>query len=103
MTKALLLAVAVLGACETTPYQTTPLDGAIGCAAMSCGPDEVCVEYTAGIDAGPGGGVTNECFAVPEGCYIFNCSGVRCAPCIQALCPSVPVEVNGRNVYCAAP
>lgn len=88
-------AVFVLMACETTPYQTTPLDGSIGCAAMTCAADEVCVE------AAPGG--TSSCFAVPDGCYIFNCSGVRCAPCIQALCESTPVEVNERNVYCPAP
>jgi hypothetical protein len=96
--RGLLLAVATLAACETTPYQTTPLDGSIGCASTTCGADEVCVEYAPGIDAGAG--ATTECFAVPDGCYIFNCSGVHCAPCIQALCSAQPVEVNERNVYC---
>ncbi len=89
-----LLAFALIAACETTPYQTTPLDGPIGCASMSCAADEVCVE------AAPGG--ASSCFAVPKGCYIFNCSGVRCAPCIQALCTTTPVEVSERNVYCPA-
>lgn len=89
------LVVVALVACETTPYQTTPLDGSFGCASMACAADEVCVE------AAPGG--ASSCFAVPRGCYIFDCSGVRCAPCIQALCSTKPVAVNERNVFCPAP
>lgn len=94
--RALLLALAVTAGClETTPYQTTPLDGSIGCASATCAADEVCVE------AAPGG--ASSCFAVPDGCYIFNCAGKRCAPCVRALCSTEPVEVAGRNVYCPAP
>ena len=93
---ALAALVALAAGClETTPYQTTPLDGSISCASMTCDADQVCVE------AAPGG--ASSCFSVPAGCYIFNCSGVRCAPCIQALCSTQPVEVNERNVYCPAP
>lgn len=94
--KALLLVLAATAGClETTPYQTTPLDGSIGCASATCADDQVCVEEA------PGG--ASSCFTVPSGCYIFNCSGKRCAPCVQALCSTEPVEVNARNVYCPAP
>ena len=93
--KAALLLLLVAGCLETTPYQTTPLDGGISCASTTCAADEVCVEDM------PGG--TSSCFAVPDGCYIFNCSGKRCAPCIQALCAAEPVEVNERNVFCPTP
>jgi hypothetical protein len=96
-----LVLVASLAACETTPVQTNPLDGGISCGTSMCGDNEVCVDHAAGIDAGPGPSGSMSCFTVPRGCYIFNCGGVSCAPCMQALCAPTPVQVAGRNVDCA--
>ena len=98
-----------LVACETTPYQTTALDGGIACGTSSCASGEVCVEQAAGIDAADGHDTaTRFCFAPPNGCYVFNCHGVKCAPCLLALCALCTdndsgcnyVDVAERNVYC---
>ncbi|MBL0213378.1 MAG: hypothetical protein IPQ07_05815 [Myxococcales bacterium] len=97
-----LVVLSLVAACETTPYQTTPLDGSTECGTSTCGAGEVCVNTPAGVDAAAGGGGGAMCFLPPKGCYIFDCSGVRCAPCIQALCSLEPVEVAVRNVYCPA-
>jgi hypothetical protein len=87
----------LLAACETTPTVTNALDGGIGCGALACGPDELCVDQAAGIDAGTG---SLSCWAVPKDCEVFNCSGARCAPCIRALCTQEGVQLSGRNVDC---
>ena len=96
-----LVLAALVGACETTPVQTNALDGGIACGTGGCADNELCVDHQAGIDAGAGGGDSRSCFAVPKGCYIFDCGGVNCAPCMQALCAPTPVQVAGRNVDCA--
>lgn len=91
-----LLALALIAACETTPYVTTPLDGGTGCGRDACGGGDVCIEsYLAGRDPNP-----TRCFTPPDGCYVFDCDGVECAPCMREQCAPVPVAIVGRTVYC---
>ena len=96
-----LAALTLVAACETTPYVTTPLDGSIGCGADACGADNVCIEQYRGVDGG--GPNPTRCFAVPDRCYIFDCAGARCAPCMREECAPIPVAIVGRNVYCEGP
>ena len=103
----LLLALA---ACETTPYVTTSLDGSTACGSSTCGTGEICIEQAGGIDAADGHDTgTHTCFAPPKGCYVFDCHGLNCAPCLQqqcSLCSSGAsdgcafVDVAARTLYC---
>ncbi len=103
------VALARLAGCETTPYQTTPLAGGIACGTSSCASGEVCVEQPAVIDAADGHDTASRfCFAPPAGCYVFNCHGNRCAPCMLDQCALFRadaaacgnIDVAERNVYC---
>ena len=92
----LALALALVAACETTPYVTTPLDGGTACGADACAGGDVCIEsFLPGRDPNP-----TRCFTPPEGCYVFDCDGVKCAPCLREQCAPVPVAIVGRTVYC---
>lgn len=93
VTLALALALA---ACEETPYVTTPLDGGTACGASSCGAGEVCVEeFLPGREPNP-----TRCFAPPDDCYVFDCAGEKCAPCMRAQCAPLPVAIVDRTVFC---
>ena len=91
-----MLLVLALGACEETPYVTTPLDGGTPCGTSTCNGGEVCIEqFLPGRDPNP-----TRCFQPPDTCYVFDCDREKCAPCMREQCAPVPVAIVGRTVYC---
>jgi hypothetical protein len=83
----------------------TSLAGAVACGTGACTTGQLCYAQDPGIDAGVGGGRSYECYDVPTGCTVFDCSGSACPTCVIDQCGVWPalvdlMSVMGRTVNC---
>ena len=100
---AALLALALVACGDDSNSSATSLEGTIECGspATQCTTGQVCLHFTAGIDAGTSPGDSYECKTVPGSCGIMDRDGT-CASCVSALAPTriSAYSVSGRTVNC---
>ncbi|CAN5674351.1 hypothetical protein BH11MYX1_BH11MYX1_00900 [soil metagenome] len=99
----LVLVVASCGDNQARPDSTaasTSVDGSIGCGALTCTADQLCVSFQPGVPGG--GGPTLACKDVPASCVVADCSGSACPSCIAEICQGPPPTLGGRNLSCDA-